>query len=1182
MKYLLVLIFISFSILGYGQINEFNNPQAYSFTKFIDNPVSHYTGKPIINIPLHTIKVDDFDFPISISYNYGGIKVSEEASEVGLGWSLNSYGVIVQVVNGKNDLLESNSPSTYWPIPDAGITHETIVNEHWYNGVLSFELSEPSGNYDNYALIASSFDTKIDIFQYNFGDYSGEFYFNPIKNEFIDKSNNILSIKYENDFFVIIDNKGNRYEFSLSVFNNNNCYGDAGFSFYLKKIITSHKHEISFNYTTTGGLEEELPIITQSLYWGFKGGESFCSASCGPHHQVTPPKGEQISISATNTMPYEIDNIITPYENILFSRSEREDYNYRTKVYQIEVKAKIGSFCKTFDFSYDYFEATDKKGFYSSSYGGFSDSRLNKRLKLTGIALNNKYFRGFDYFEEHQLPNKMSFATDLYGYYNGKSQNNKWLPKMLYFNENMTDSEFIHGLKSASLNFADRRFDEEYAKSGMLKTIFTPLGGSITYTPQPNTYSNGSYELKERSINIGDFNFKDASQTVLNNEETYEFQNTINLYFKLKVKLPFGEHSPTYNMSDCYFKIVNETGNNVVSKNCNSKPGEYEYSEEFFVTLKPGKYKFITNLSDAIESEGYTNHENTYYIEVIGKLYYTTQEGNGCGFRVSKITTLNNNSTEYVKEYKYSNGIMLAKPNFLREFGAYNCYTVCKEAATLDGHILVASGYGYILSSRSHNQHNIKGSYVGYTTVQEIINGQKTEYEYFNAAATTSFAAPMGTPSFILPKNGLQLKIKQYGKDGLPKLVSSFYYTSTKRDYIMNLNVEPHQFIEKQKDYKTTGIFLATFYPTYAYSTNLTYTTIEEKIGGVTIQSLKKFDYNKHNLVNKTSYTNSTGDTYIEETKFSGDFINFKTTNIRTVINDKNLYSYPLQKLSWKNDRLIDGEIFEYKEQNDIVTLHKKYKLQYDPNESLYKDDLNYHMRDGDLIFEEINDTYHPKNQYFKPDVIFDQYDSRGNLLQYHNANDIPISYIWGYNNQYPIAKAENAVAGEIAYTSFEDSGEEYFYAKNYPIYSDNAKTGKKVLKLNTRYPLQSKNLPRKKYIIEFFLSFSAYEAFSINNMNITPKVGYNKKIIDLEELCKDNIYISGSSTISIDEVRIYPADAQMTTYTYDPLIGMTSETDPNGKTTYYEYDSFGRLKYVKDHKGNVIKKHEYKYATEE
>jgi YD repeat-containing protein len=66
----------------------------------------------------------------------------------------------------------------------------------------------------------------------------------------------------------------------------------------------------------------------------------------------------------------------------------------------------------------------------------------------------------------------------------------------------------------------------------------------------------------------------------------------------------------------------------------------------------------------------------------------------------------------------------------------------------------------------------------------------------------------------------------------------------------------------------------------------------------------------------------------------------------------------------------------------------------------------------------------------------------------------------------------------------------------------------------------------------------------------------------------------------AIDEVRVYPEDALMSTYTYQPLVGITSETDPSGKAIFYEYDPLGRLKVIKDQEGNIIKTVEYHYKT--
>lgn len=57
------------------------------------------------------------------------------------------------------------------------------------------------------------------------------------------------------------------------------------------------------------------------------------------------------------------------------------------------------------------------------------------------------------------------------------------------------------------------------------------------------------------------------------------------------------------------------------------------------------------------------------------------------------------------------------------------------------------------------------------------------------------------------------------------------------------------------------------------------------------------------------------------------------------------------------------------------------------------------------------------------------------------------------------------------------------------------------------------------------------------------------------------------------------PENVMVTTYTYDPLKGITSETDPNGVSTYYEYDSFSRLKAVRDQHWQIIKAFKYHYA---
>ena len=63
-----------------------------------------------------------------------------------------------------------------------------------------------------------------------------------------------------------------------------------------------------------------------------------------------------------------------------------------------------------------------------------------------------------------------------------------------------------------------------------------------------------------------------------------------------------------------------------------------------------------------------------------------------------------------------------------------------------------------------------------------------------------------------------------------------------------------------------------------------------------------------------------------------------------------------------------------------------------------------------------------------------------------------------------------------------------------------------------------------------------------------------------------------------VDDVRVYPVDAQMSTYTHHPFLGITSETDTKGNTLYYEYDELGRLKTIRDNDNKILKQIDYQY----
>ena len=67
---------------------------------------------------------------------------------------------------------------------------------------------------------------------------------------------------------------------------------------------------------------------------------------------------------------------------------------------------------------------------------------------------------------------------------------------------------------------------------------------------------------------------------------------------------------------------------------------------------------------------------------------------------------------------------------------------------------------------------------------------------------------------------------------------------------------------------------------------------------------------------------------------------------------------------------------------------------------------------------------------------------------------------------------------------------------------------------------------------------------------------------------------------IELNKLRFLP-QVFVETYTYKPLFGKTSETDFNGRTTYYEFDVFGRLIRIRDKDNRIRKVFDYKFKDQ-
>lgn len=84
-------------------------------------------------------------------------------------------------------------------------------------------------------------------------------------------------------------------------------------------------------------------------------------------------------------------------------------------------------------------------------------------------------------------------------------------------------------------------------------------------------------------------------------------------------------------------------------------------------------------------------------------------------------------------------------------------------------------------------------------------------------------------------------------------------------------------------------------------------------------------------------------------------------------------------------------------------------------------------------------------------------------------------------------------------------------------------------------------------------------------------------QILDLQ-LLNNNASTDLQIRQELKKLRDQLGSAMVYSFTYDPLFGVSSTVEPNGQVSFFEYDTFGRLKLVRDLNNRIIKQYDYKY----
>jgi len=131
-----------------------HSPEVEAMAKYGVLPVTQYTGMPQITVPIFDIKASGLTIPFALSYNYNGFKPMESASWCGLGWSVQGGGSIAKIIKGQPDGTRNT-----------GNNYDDFINA---SGLL---WSQPF--LANVAL--GQIDAEPDIYIFNVAGYSGKF-----------------------------------------------------------------------------------------------------------------------------------------------------------------------------------------------------------------------------------------------------------------------------------------------------------------------------------------------------------------------------------------------------------------------------------------------------------------------------------------------------------------------------------------------------------------------------------------------------------------------------------------------------------------------------------------------------------------------------------------------------------------------------------------------------------------------------------------------------------------------------------------------------------------------------------------------------------------------------------------------------------------------------------------------
>ena len=1174
-----ILFILVFPNVIFGQKNPkitFHTPEISAFEKYGSHPVSLMTGTPSVDIPIFTINEGDLSHIISLSHHGGGIKVNEMATWVGLGWSLNVGGYITRSIRGAED---EASPGGYYngsfyldPNKLSSCVLETgggIIHEEWL-------LTE-----------GVALDKEPDLFSFKFNDRNGKFLFDRYRKSNLFPTQDLDITVQDNQLneFIIIDEVGTKYYFGQNGHERHNRFDFLGeplgverkITWFLTRIESANRQDyINFNYEpitqSYPNLSSEIKI--RSIY-------NLCNSSYQPRNfNKTRVKGFILSNIESNK--YTVDFNYT---------TNRTDIINGAKLNSIVVKNKENVILKNFNLHTSYFNAP-YAGSPDSRHTDYYaiDDRDTRRLRLDSIQeFNGSIYKPsyrFNYFEEINLPRRLSFSQDTRGYYNGKLYNTKLTPKILEL-ESCTN-----------LGLADRSPSWPHAKVFALEKITYPTGGHTDFV----------YELNQ----IKEFYTENVKENIWKD-----------------ISLAANDLDPGGYEDECYNKprktsttspvliapeMIYIGGLRVIisSWRCNlgaGGSGPHQSGEKYRVEV----FNLTTGLTSnpkyiMTDGYGYVDYDNG--LVEFKNLDLVINEGDQYQITVSMI-----HSTE-LGPYPYldmqADILHYKQGSADRQIAAEGIRL--KEKLVSDGQTTQHISYDYhgsgeemgfnqrfysdlepifSMSDRCNSVIKISsipnvdllslhGNYIGYSKVSEITDGNGYSTTTFNVSDYQEWVLPAIGDDYLKYDilHGTIASKFFFDQDGNPIYKEENNYITSQElifdekfgaEALKSFTFDTHD--AWCSDPSSNSSSILSFHKQYNYinswlTNKTTITTQHNTLGEIVSTSETKNDSEFHRFPTESVTYDSQGNKLTSKTIYSTD-LRFGTCNQNlnsTLTTIRENYFQDCQTVPNCSVYFTCWEDSFNQKYVDILTAYETYNNCMNSEYTVAGNTMKVikKMHDQNIIkpIETTNYIAYKtgENTWGSEKIIstiYYEYEELNNVITLKNISTAPLSKgddITSFanvnvfdNNGYSLIK-DNDYESELNYKYDSSRIVEYIKEDGTPVVY--------LWSYNNQYPV-AKIIGKNYDQVEQALGVTF-----INSLRITT---LKKTINNHLETLKSN------SALSL---------CLINTYTYKYGVGITSITDPKGFTIYYEYDEFNRLAFIKDADGNILSNNQYNYKN--